>query len=70
MNGINKYFTETSEEISIERVQLDIGTGRLAAKAEPRPKLLVSFFFFRERKWIDINPEKFREDCFFSVKNS
>ena len=31
VNGINKYVTETSEEMSIESVQLDISTVRLVA---------------------------------------
>ena len=42
VNGINKYVTETSEEIPIENVQLFISTGRLVAKAKPRPKLVVN----------------------------
>ena len=36
VNGINKYVTETSEEIPIESVQLD-RTGEPVAKAKPRP---------------------------------
>ena len=42
VNGINKYVTETSEEIPIENVQLFISTGRLVAKAKPRPKPVVN----------------------------
>ena len=44
MNGINKYVTETSEEISIESVQLDMSTERRVAKVKPRPKPVVNCF--------------------------
>ena len=48
VNGINKNVTETSEEMSIESVEHGC-TGKLVAKAEPRPKLtsinIVSCFF-------------------------
>ena len=42
VNDINKYVTETSDEISIENVDLFISTGKLVAKAKPRPKLVVN----------------------------
>ena len=42
VNGINKYVTGTSEEISIESVQLDTTAGRLVAKAKSRPKPVVN----------------------------
>ena len=42
VNGINKYVTETSQEIPIENVQLFISTGRLVAKAKPRPETFVN----------------------------
>ena len=45
VNGINKYVTGASEEISTESVQLDISTERLVAKAKPRPKPVVKLFF-------------------------
>ena len=68
MNGINKYITETSEEIPIENRQLFISTGRPVAKAKPRPKLVVNLSSnlvpIRERKWIDINSAKFSQSCF------
>ena len=64
VNGTNKYLTETSETISLEhRV-----TGKPVAKARPQLKSAVTLspipIPIRERKWIDINPERFREDCF------
>ena len=59
MNGINKYVTETSEEISIESVQLDMSTERCVAKAKPRPKLVVNLFSnfvpIHERRWMSSN---------------
>ena len=68
VNGIKKYVTKTSEEISIESFQLDICTGRLFAKAEPRPKLVVKLSAndvpINERIWIDINPKPFNQGCF------
>ena len=36
VNGINKYVTETSEEIPVASVE-NRGTGKLVAKAKPRP---------------------------------
>ena len=59
MNGINKYVAETSEENSIESVQLDISTGRLVAKAKQRPKncCLPNMF-------LSINPKPFNQGCF------
>ena len=60
VNGINKYVTETSEEIPIENVQLFIRTRRLFAKAKPRPKSVVNlssnYVPITERIWIDIDP--------------
>ena len=42
VNGINKYVTETSEEIPIENVQWFTSTRGLVAKAKPRPKLVMT----------------------------
>ena len=67
VNGINKYVTETSEEIPIENVQLDISTVRLVAKAKLRPKPVVNLStngLTRERKWIDIDPQPFDRSYF------
>ena len=68
VNGINKNVTETPEEISIESVQLDISTGRPAAKAKPRPKPVVNlssnYVPINERIWLDINPKPFNQGCF------
>ena len=59
MNGINKYVTETSEEIPVASVE-NGGTGIPVAKAKPRPKpaltLTPVFIPYRERKWIDVDP--------------
>ena len=41
MNGINKYVTETSEEIPVESIEL-VPTEKPEAKAKPRPKLAVT----------------------------
>ena len=67
VNGVNKYVTETSETISLESVEHRV-TRKPAAKAKPRPKFAVTLspisILLRERKWIDINPERIRQDCF------
>ena len=67
VNGINKYVTETSETISLENVEHRV-TGKLVAKAKPRPMLTVTLspisILGRERNWVDIDPERFRQDCF------
>ena len=56
-----------SQTTSLENVQ-DRVTGKLVERAKPRPKpgvILSSIcFLLRERKWIDVNPERFRQDCF------
>ena len=41
VNGINKHVTVTSEEIPVESIEL-VRTGKLVAKAKPRPKLAVT----------------------------
>ena len=67
VNGINNYITEPSETISFENVEHRV-TGKLVAKAKPRLKpaetVSPTSIPLRERKWIDINPERFRLDCF------
>ena len=67
VNRINKNVTETSETISLENDE-HRGTGKHVAKAKPRPKFVVTLspisIPVRERKWIDSNPERFRQDCF------
>ena len=42
VNGINKYITETSEEILVTSFE-SRGRGKLVAKAEPRPKLTLTW---------------------------
>ena len=68
VNGINKYVTETSQEIPIGRVQLFISTGKPVAKAKPGPKPVVNLSTncvpIRERIWIDIDPQPFDPGCF------
>ena len=54
VNGINKYVTETSEEIPIASVE-NRGTGKPVARAKPRPKptltlSLVSILFFQKNR--------------------
>ena len=67
VNGINKYVSETSETISLENNEHRV-TVKLVAKATPQPKPAVTLspisIPIRARKWIDINPERFRQDCF------
>ena len=67
MNGVNKYVSETSETISLENDEHRV-TVKLVAKAKPQPKPAVTLspisIPVRERKWIDINPERFRQDRF------
>ena len=71
VNGINKCVTETSETISLENVE-HRATGKPVAKAKPRPKPVVTLspisIPVREREWIDINPERFRQYCFTASK--
>ena len=58
---------KTSEEIPNENVELFIRTGKLVAKAKPKPKYVVNSFsnvLIRERKWIDIDPQPFERSCF------
>ena len=54
VNGIDKYVTETSEEIPVESIEL-VRTWTLVAKALPRPTLAVTLspvvIPVRERKW-------------------
>ena len=67
VNGINKYVTETSETISLEHVE-HRAAGKPVAKAKPQPKTVVTLspipIPVRERKWVDINPVRFRQNCF------
>ena len=71
MNGINKYVTETTETIFLENAE-HRATGIPVAKANPRLKPAVTMSSIsvplRERKWIDVNPERFRQDCFVVSK--
>ena len=59
VNGINKYVTETSQEILVASVEKR-GTGKPVAKAKPRPKPTLTLtpvsLPYRERKWIDVEP--------------
>ena len=67
VNGINKYVTETTEETPTENVELFISTGKLVAKAKPKPKYVVNSSInvpIRERKWIDSDPQQFDRSCF------
>ena len=67
MNGINKYVTETSEEIFVTSVE-NRGTGKLVAKAKPRRKVTLTLSLvsipYRERKWIDVEPGTYSQGCF------
>ena len=55
------------EHISLENVEHKV-TGKLVAKAKPQLMLAVKLSSIsipvRERKWIDVNPERFRQDRF------
>ena len=64
VKGINKYVTETSEEIPFASVE-NRGTRKPVAKAEPRLKLAVTFVSCFERKWTDRN---IQSSLFCSVK--
>ena len=67
VNGINKYVSETSEEIPVTSVD-NRGTGKPVAKATPRPKptltLSLVSYSCRERKWMDFEPGTFSQGCF------
>ena len=64
--------TETSEEIPTENVDLFISTGKLVAKALPRPKPVVNLSSntvpINERKWIDNDTQPFDHSCFEASK--
>ena len=64
VNGINKYATETSEDIAVESIEL-VRTGKPVAKAKPRTKPAVTPISIpiRVRKWMDINPATYSEGC-------
>ena len=72
VNGIDKYVTETSETVSFENVEHRV-TGKLVAKAKLRAMLTLTLspisIPVRERNWIDINPERFRQYCFTFSKD-
>ena len=67
VNGINKYVTETSEEIPVASVG-ERSTGKPVAKARPRPTPTLTLspvpIPYRERKWIDTELGKFSQSCF------
>ena len=70
VNGINTCVSETSEEIPVASV-VNCASGRPVAKARPRLKPAVTLSSISVpplRKWIDINPERFRQDCFVVSK--
>ena len=66
VNGINKYVTETSEEIHVASVG-EKSTGKFVAKAKPRQtsNLTLSLVSipYRERKWIDTERGKTDKTC-------
>ena len=59
VNGIHKYVTETSEEIPVASVE-NRGTGKLVAKAKPRPESTLTWspvsIPCHDRKKIDVDP--------------
>ena len=66
VNGINKYVTEMSEETHVESIG-ERSTGKLVAKARPQQTSnstlsLVSIPYL-ERKWIDVEPGTFVQNC-------
>ena len=66
VRGIKKYVTEMSEETHVERIG-ESSTGKLVVKARPQqtPNLSlspVSIPYF-ERKWIDVEPGTFDQQC-------
>ena len=71
VNGINKCVTEASETISLENVEHRV-SGKPVAKARPRLKPAVTLSSIsiplRASKWIDVDSERFRQDCFVLSK--
>ena len=67
VTGISKHVTETSEKTTVTSVE-NRSTGKLFAKAKPRPKPTLTLSFVsiphRERKWTDVDPDKFSQGCF------
>ena len=68
VNGIHKYVTQTSETISLEKEAEHRVTRETCCKSKPSTKACcdtVSHFYSSSwKKWMDINPERFREECF------
>ena len=62
VNGINKYVTETSEEVHVASVG-EKSTGKPVAEARPRQTSNLTLspvsIPYRQRKWIDIEPGNF-----------
>ena len=73
VNGINKYVTETSEEIPVVSVE-NGGAAKHVAKLKPRPKPTLTLTLVsvpcRERKWVDVDPGKSSQGCFEVCQNS
>ena len=67
VNGINKYVTATSEEVSVASVE-NRGTGKPVAKAKPQPTPTLTWspvsILHRERKSIEVDPGNFSQGCF------
>ena len=68
VNGINKYVTETSEEISVGKRWEQEVHGKPVAKAKPRPMPTLTLTHVstphRERRSIDVDPGKYSQGCF------
>ena len=64
VNGVNIHVTETTETTE----NTEHRAGKPVAKARPRlkPAVMLSSVCIpvRDRKWIDINPEKYYHACF------
>ena len=59
----DKHVTETSEDIPVASAG-DRSTGKLVAKAGPRPTPTLTLSPYRERKCIDIEPGTFSQGYF------
>ena len=72
VNGINKYVTEISEEISTWKRWAQMLQENLSRRLNHDQSLLEHCLLFpfllRERKWIDINPERFQWILFWQCQ--
>ena len=64
VNGIGQHVNETSEEVPVTSVQHRVPGKPVATTTKPTATLSHISIPVRERNWIKVKPERYREDCF------